>query len=225
MAMDCDRYSPIASDVIMTQQEKVRAIVRCLKRAEMPPLAERQLLEIGCGSGRNLQLFLSLGFRPDYLVGNELLEDRVEAARTSLPPQVTLIPGDATELALTDESFDIVVQSTVFTSILDSDFQQKLSRRMWRLVKPGGGVLWYDFTFNNPRNPDVRGVPLFRIRQLFPHAEIKAWRVTLAPPISRLVTRVHPGFYTLFNLFPFLRTHLLCWIKKPENETGNPGNA
>ncbi len=23
--------------------------------------------------------------------------------------------------------------------------------RMWRWVKPGGGVLWYDFTFDNPK--------------------------------------------------------------------------
>ena len=22
---------------------------------------------------------------------------------------------------------------------------------MWALVKPGGGVLWYDFVYNNPR--------------------------------------------------------------------------
>ena len=30
---------------------------------------------------------------------------------------------------------------------------------MWAAVKPGGGVLWYDFTVDNPRNADVRGVP------------------------------------------------------------------
>ena len=30
-------------------------------------------------------------------------------------------------------------------------------------LAPGGGVLWYDFTVNNPRNPDVRGVPMKRV--------------------------------------------------------------
>jgi SAM-dependent methyltransferase len=223
--MDRDRYSPIAPDVIMSQQEKIRAIIRCLKRAGMPPLAERRLLEIGCGSGNNLQLFLLLGFRPDHLVGNELLEERVEVARALLPSQVTLAPGDASDLHFKDESFDIVLQSTVFTSILDSDFRQKLALHLWRLVKPGGGVLWYDFTFNNPRNPDVQGIPLVRIRQLFPEGEITAWRVTLAPPISRMVTRVHPCLYTLFNLVPFLRTHLLCWIRKSGSGAGSPKSA
>jgi hypothetical protein len=86
---------------------------------------------------------------------------------------------------------------------------------MWTLTKPGGGVLWYDFNYNNPQNPDVRGVPLKRIRELFPQGKIDSWRITLAPPISRRVTRIHPALYTVFKLFPFLRTHRLCWIQKP----------
>jgi hypothetical protein len=44
---------------------------------------------------------------------------------------------------------------------------------------------------------------------------ITARRVTLAPPISRRLTRVHPGLYGVINALPFLRTHLLCWIAKP----------
>ena len=86
---------------------------------------------------------------------------------------------------------------------------------MWRWVKPGGGVLWYDFTVDNPRNPDVRGVPLARVRALFPEGRVQARRITLAPPIARAVTRVHPSLYTLFNTLPPLRTHVLAWIEKP----------
>jgi len=62
-------------------------------------------------------------------------------------------------------------------------------------VRPGGGVLWYDFTVNNPRNPDVRGVPIRRVRALFPQGRMQAQRVTLAPPIARAVTHVHASLY------------------------------
>jgi hypothetical protein len=86
---------------------------------------------------------------------------------------------------------------------------------MWRWVRPGGGVLWYDFTVDNPRNPDVRGVPLARVRALFPVGRVHARRVTLAPPIARVVTRLHPALYTLLNTLPPLRTHMLAWIAKP----------
>lgn len=75
-------------------------------------------------------------------------------------------------------------------------------------------MLWYDFIYNNPRNPDVRGVPLDRIRQLFPQGRLKYWRLTLAPPINRVVTCVHPSLYALFNAVPALRTHVLGWIQK-----------
>jgi hypothetical protein len=75
-------------------------------------------------------------------------------------------------------------------------------------------VLWYDFTVDNPRNPDVRGVPLKRVRELFPHARMQARRITLAPPVARAVVRVHPALYTLFNTLPALRTHVLCWLAK-----------
>ena len=114
-----------------------------------------------------------------------------------MPAAIKILVGDAAEIDLAEGPFDIVYQSTVFTSILDDGFQQKLADRMWALAKPGGGVLWYDFIYNNPRNPDVRGVPLQRIRELFPHGKIHHWKITLAPPISRRVTRLHPALYTM----------------------------
>ena len=122
--------------------------------------------------------------------------------------------GDATLLTPTDASVDIVMQSTVFSSLLDNAFQQRLADAMWAAVKPGGGVLWYDFTVNNPRNADVRGVPLKRVRELFPHGDVRAQRITLAPPIARAVTRVHPSLYTLLNTVALLRTHVLAWVAK-----------
>ena len=125
--------------------------------------------------------------------------------------------GDASSLDLGTERFDVVFQSTVFSSILDDEFQSRLARRMWALIQPGGQALWYDFTYDNPRNPDVRGVPVARIRALFPEGALSVHRLTLAPPIARPLTRIHPSLYTLVNLLPLLRTHVLCSIRKPRD--------
>ena len=76
-------------------------------------------------------------------------------------------------------------------------------------------MAYNDFTMDNPRTPDVRGMPLSRVRALFPHAAVQARRVTLAPPLARAVTRVHPALYGWFNALPILRTHVLCWLAKP----------
>ena len=118
--------------------------------------------------------------------------------------------GDASALQAGDASFDIVCQFTVFSSILDAALRQHLANAMWRWTKPGGAVLWYDFTVDNPRNPDVRGVPLARVRELFPQGRITHRRVTLAPPIARAVCRVHPALYGVFDALPLLRTHVLA---------------
>ena len=143
-----------------------------------------------------------------------MLEERIAVARKRLPAALTLHSGDAAALQLPDESFDVVFQSTVFTSILDPSFKRALAAKMWSLVKPGGGVLWYDFMFDNPRNRDVRGIPRAEIDKLFPVRASWARRITLAPPIARAVTRIHPSLYTFVNLVPWLRTHCLCWIPK-----------
>jgi SAM-dependent methyltransferase len=211
---ESDLYNPLNPAVYMGQQEKERCLIRWIRQAGLSPVQNKKILEIGCGSGGNLLQFIRLGFLPENLVGNELLPERFQIARNMLPASTDVLLGDASILDLSNETFDVVFQSTVFTSILDDDFQKKLATRMWALAKPGGGVLWYDFVFNNPKNPDVRGVNFSKVKTLFPEADIYIWRLTLAPPISRQVTRIHPALYNIFNVFPFFRTHILCWIKK-----------
>lgn len=211
------RYSPLNPEVIMSRQEMEREIARWVQQSGLSPLSSKRLLEIGCGIGNNLVDMIRLGFLPENVVGNELLEERLIKARHLLPVAVQLLPGDASNLNISTNSFDVVFQSTVFTSLLDETFQRKLAEKMWEWVKPGGGVLWYDFVYDNPHNNDVRGVTLSRIRELFPKGRLCYRRVTLAPPISRRVCRLHPGLYTVFNVLPFFRTHVLCWITKSEN--------
>jgi len=210
-----DRYSVLRPDVWQTLQERQRALIALFARLGWTDLSGKRLLEVGCGGGSNLLELLRLGFAAEHLSGVELLPERYAQARSELPAALTLHAGDALQLRLPEATQDAVFVSTVFSSLLDDAFQDRLAAAMWRWVRPGGGVLWYDFTVDNPRNRDVRGVPLSRVRALFPHGRIQARRVTLAPPIARAVTRVHPALYTLFNALPPLRTHMLAWIAKP----------
>ncbi len=205
-----DRYSLLRPEVWQMWQERQRALLKLLAQRPGSP-ADWRAAEVGCGAGGNLLDLLRLGLQPAHLTGIELLPERLAAARAALPEGVRLHAGDASMADVAPASQDLVLQSTVFSSILDDALQQRVAAAMWRWLKPGGAIAWYDFTVNNPRNPDVRGVPLKRVRELFPAGRFTARRVTLAPPLARAL----PAAYGLFNLIPWLRTHRLVLIEKP----------
>lgn len=207
-------YSPMDQEVLLASQARDRAMVRLLSRHHGTDLSGISILEVGCGTGSNLLKMIELGVDPANLVGNELLAERAALARVRLPQRTVILVGDACELDLPAASFDIVMQFVVFTSILDDGMQAAMAKQMWSLLKPGGAVLWYDFTYDNPRNPDVRGVPLSRIHRLFPRGSIQAQRLTLAPPLARPIVKLSPALYRIADSIPALRTHLLCWIGK-----------
>ena len=209
------RYSFLRLDVCLGVQERQRVMLQLLRQHGILNLADLRMLEVGCGTGGNLLEFLRMGCAPEHMAGIELLPERYAQAHHVLPPAVRLYEGDALLADVPPASQDVVLVSTVFSSVLDPAFQQGLADALWRWVRPGGAVLWYDFTYNNPNNPDVRGVPLQRVKELFPQATITTRRVTLAPPLARRVAPIHPALYTLFNSIPWLRTHILCWIAKP----------
>ncbi|MFN7664677.1 MAG: class I SAM-dependent methyltransferase [Inhella sp.] len=216
-----DRYSFLQPDVWQTVQERQRALIHLLRRHARRPLAELRVAEVGCGAGGNLLELIQLGFESAHLQGLELLPERLARARERLPAAVALHGGDATVAPIEAASQDLVLAATVFSSILDDGVQSRLAASMWTWLRPGGAVLWYDFTVNNPRNRDVRGVPVRRVQQLFPQARLQATRLTLAPPLARVACAWHPGWYGVLNTLPFLRTHVLVWAGKPTTAGGD----
>jgi SAM-dependent methyltransferase len=218
-----DRYSILRPEVQAMLFERQRAVLGLLRERAGQPLADFRIAEVGCGSGGNLLDLLRWGCTPERLTGIELLPERAAQARAVLPAALKLIEGDAVTADLAPDSQDLVLAFTVFSSILDDHAQQALAAAMWRWLAPGGAVLVYDFAIDNPRNADVRGVPVARLRALFPQGRFTVKRLTLAPPLARTACALHPALhhslYLLLNALPLLRTHRLAWIAKATNQT------
>jgi SAM-dependent methyltransferase len=211
---DSGLYSMFQPAQLLAIQARERRLLKLLEQfdrsADLPRLT---ILEIGCGSGFWLREFLRWGARPENLYGIDVLPDRIAEAQKLCPPQTTLLCKSATELQGFEGGFDLVLQSTVFSSILDSKLRVQVARQMLRMLKPGGLVVWYDFFVDNPANPDVRGVPRNEIRELFPGCDITLQRVTLAPPIGRRVAPVSPALYAALSAVKALNTHYLGIIR------------
>jgi SAM-dependent methyltransferase len=206
-------YHPTRLDRVLLRQRKEMHIARRLRERWLTRIATARVLEVGCGSGANLAMFMSFGFAPENLCGVELLEERVAAAHRLLPPGISVTFGDATRQGFAAESFDIIIQSTVFSSILDRGVRAELARQMWTWLRPGGEIYWYDLAVDNPRNRDVVGIPRREIHALFPEGSIECRRITLAPPIARRIKRA-AWLYRVLDAVPLLRSHTLAWIAK-----------
>ncbi|MCE2915190.1 MAG: class I SAM-dependent methyltransferase [Rubrivivax sp.] len=217
-----DRYSILRPEVQCMLMERQRATLDLLATQAGKPLAELRAVEVGCGSGGNLLDLLRWGLRPERLCGIELLPERAAESRAVLPQALRLIEGDATTAHIAPASQDLVLAFTVFSSLLDDSTQHALALAMWRWLAPGGAVLAYDFAVDNPRNRDVRGVPLARWAELFPEGTPLVRRVTLAPPLARAACRLSPRLYPLLNALPLLRTHRLLRIAKPASTARLP---
>jgi ubiquinone/menaquinone biosynthesis C-methylase UbiE len=198
---------------LLMHEQTLRGCIRLLHRASLFPLGRRRILDIGCGCGNWLLEFVQWGAEPTDLCGIDLSPDRIDCARSRLP-QADICAGSASKLPWPDEFFDLVSQFTVFTSILDPALKRAVAAEMLRVLKPGGSVLWFDFRFNNPRNPNVRGVRTAEIRSLFPGCEIELSPALLAPPLGRLVAGWSWTLAELLHGIPCLRTHYAGLIRK-----------
>lgn len=210
--LDPDFYSLSKPANLFTRQSQVRAIAAALTRVGMMPLASRDLLDLGCGRGDWLAEFELLGAARSRLSGIELMEDFARTAQRRLPG-ANIVQGDASKLPWPDASFDVVFQSTVFTSILDASVKQRIAREMRRVLKPGGAIVWYDFTFNNPKNKHVRGIGRNEIRDLFQGGSCRFEKTTLAPPIARRIVSVSWTLAQILESVRVLNSHCIATIQ------------
>jgi SAM-dependent methyltransferase len=208
------RYSWFDPGQLFIMQHLERRLLPLLRRENLAPLTGRKILEIGCGNGHWLREFIKWGAEPENLTGIDLLNSRIAEARSRCPKEVKLEQANAACLAFAAQSFDIVFQATVFTSILDASLKAAVGSEMLRLLKKDGVILWYDFRFNNPRNADVRGVESEEIRRIFPGCEVKLQRLTLAPPLARRLAPFSWISCELLEKIPWLCTHYLGVIRK-----------
>jgi len=208
------RYSFFDPGHLFMVQERERHVLGLLNRFGYAQLETKKILEIGCGTGYWCREFIKWGARPENIFGIDILSERIAEARRLSPAAVSLQWGNASNLSFPDAMFDLVFQSTVFTSILDARLKGQIASEMQRVLKPEGAIVWYDFFINNPKNPNVRGVGRNEIRLLFPHCEIHFRRVTLAPPIARTLARRSWLICSCLSSLRFLNTHYLALIRK-----------
>jgi ubiquinone/menaquinone biosynthesis C-methylase UbiE len=194
-------------------EQRRRMTTQLLDSAGWLPLGERRVLDVGSGTGAELAWFRELGARDANLVGIDLLPERVESARTSFPA-LEFHAGNAEHLPFPDSAFDLVVACTLFSSILDEGMAGTVAGEIQRVMRSGGALLWYDFRYDSPSNPNVRAVGERHVRSLFPHLRGKLRGLTLVPPLARRLGPLTSVAYPALFALPPLRSHLIGLLRK-----------
>jgi SAM-dependent methyltransferase len=190
----------------------LRGLLALLRRLDAPPLEACRIIDVGCGEGALLNTLLALGARPALLHGVDLLPERLHRARARLP-DVDLRLADAAALPLPDACCDLALQFTAFTSILNLATRHAAANEIVRVLRPGGVLIWYDFWIN-PGRRHVRAIGRAEVRRLFPGCRCIFRRITLAPPLARLLVPRAPGLAAALGYIPALCSHELAAIIK-----------
>jgi ubiquinone/menaquinone biosynthesis C-methylase UbiE len=196
-------------------QERQKRLQQMLQQQGNWPLADKQILDVGCGSGQVLACLVEWGAMPSKLVGVDLLADRIALARQQ-HPDIAFHCVNAERLGFVSGRFHLILTFTVFSSILDLTMRHNIATELNRVLRPGGSLIWYDFRLNNPRNPHVRGLKKQQIEELFPRLTPTLQSITLLPMLARRLGRFTPNLDPLLAHIPWLRTHYLGLLQKPK---------
>jgi len=187
-------------------------IARVLKEERLDVRSAR-ILDLGVGSGRDSARFKDLEVQPDRFVGLEFLELRAREAREFNPWMRTIV-GDAGTLPFPRDSFDLVYQSTMLSSVLEERRRERILHEIGRVLVPGGLFLSYDTRYRNPWNQHTRPLRISRIRRALPGWSIKAWSTTAIPQLQRLVAPLSLAMCDALESVPFLRSHLVIAARR-----------
>ena len=196
-------------------QERERELLALLRRHgfDSEKLGRCRALSVGCGSGTELLDLVRYGATPALMAGVELESGRVRQARAR-NPAFGIAQADAGTLPFPSGHFDLVLQFTLLSSVLDPEFRRRIAQEMLRVLRPDGTIVWYDFWADNPSNRSVRGIRAAEIRTLFPGCVCDIRRLTLPPPLARRIVPVSWLFAEVLSRARLLSVFYLAGIRR-----------
>ena len=203
-----------------------KSIVEALR--EIRASKDWKILDVGCGAGFSLLRLMSFGLEPEQMHGVDISQDRVAHGQKRLP-SLDLRLGDAVALAYETGTFDLVMESTMFTQMTDEATAAAIAAEMLRVTKPGGYLMLTDWRYNFGR-PGYRGLSRARIERLFrvgvECSVVCRKRGALVPPLGRTLSRYASWLYfPVCAALPFLAGQMTVALRKPSIANARRGRC
>lgn len=172
-----------------------------------------KVLDLGFGYGHDIFTLIKSGFKVENISGVEVIEERFNNLKNIIP-NANLKLNNGFNIPFDNEEFDLIIQSTVFSSILDKNSRKELANEMIRVLKPKGKIFFYDLKFNNPWNKNVIKMDVNEINDLFPNYNKKFISTTLNPIAVRKIASKSIILCEFLEKVSFLCSHYYTIIEK-----------
>jgi ubiquinone/menaquinone biosynthesis C-methylase UbiE len=138
--MSKDAYSRISRwyDMLF---DSMNAGLRAVSHKMLPPQDDMRVLDVGCGTGSNLEAYQKAGCS---VYGIDMSPSMLQIAEQKLQEDAELYLGNATAMPYEDNFFDLVTTTLMLHEVSPSVRDQVITE-MQRTVKPDGSIILIDF--------------------------------------------------------------------------------
>jgi len=204
-------WSPLQIDEEMWHRVRlVIELCRCLRLIPYQ-IDELRVLDVGCGVGRSSRLLVDLGVAPQNLVAIDFRESAIAEARRRNPAIRFQHIESLSEWPR--ETFDLLVQSTAFSSLPGSRLRKQTAELMQKSICKGGYIFWWDLLRAHGFADGERLEP----NHLFPCLQvIRKQKVSLRPDLHdslRSFRGVGKWFYSALVPLGHRPTHLSALLQ------------
>ena len=143
---DVERFSNLETGQSATVDAPLAMALVAEAAAGTTPQA-RRALDVGCGAGNyTLMLLQHLPNLDVTLIdlSGPMLARASDRVRRATAGNVTTVQGDIRELALPDETFDIILAAAVLHHLRDESEWRSVYSKFHRVLTPGGSVWVFD---------------------------------------------------------------------------------
>ncbi|MBX7066646.1 MAG: class I SAM-dependent methyltransferase [Parachlamydiales bacterium] len=169
---------------------------------------DAKIVEYGCGYGRLLRLLKKSGYT--HLVGFDFSKSMIDRGRRE-NPDIDLSVTENRKIPLKSESTDMVLISTILTSMIHKDDQKALIAEILRILKPGGILYLSDFL--------ICDHPRYQEKYIQGQKQFGEWGIYTTS--ENLTVRHHTSRWILDLLSPFD----LQWFEQFDFKTMNNNPA
>lgn len=183
-------WSPLEPNIIDYHCRQLECFGELLENLQLNSF---KVLDFGCGSGRLIRDLIEFGVKTDSIRGLEIDQKLIDQAFNFLPIDI-YHKFNGIEIPFSDSTFDMVCQSTVFSSIADDNFRHHLAQELLRVTKKEGYILWWD----KLNTTDFAGQESLKLDELFKDQNIKKIETGRKPLPSKNIRKLK-GFGTIIG--------------------------